>query len=102
MASADNNRKTGFNAPAVVLCSLAAIITVFALSLFIEGGYNKLKNRERETKIYAAGISEAAQTQLAEQQSLLQQKVRYLDPEKGVVCMPIEDAMDRVVARNAN
>jgi hypothetical protein len=40
-------------------------------------------------------------TQLAAQQALLQEKVRYLDADKGVLCMPIEDAMERVVVQNA-
>jgi hypothetical protein len=101
MAAADNKRKTGFNAPAVVLGGLAAIIFVYALSLFIEGSYNAARNREEQAKIYTSGPSESVTTQLAAQQALLQEKVRYLDADKGVLCMPIEDAMERVVVQNA-
>ena len=101
MASAENNRKTGFNTPAVVMCGLAGIIFVYAMSLFIEGGYNAAVNKEMQTKIYSAPISESAAAELAVQQDLLTEQVRYLDPEAGVLCMPIEDAMARVVARNA-
>ncbi|MCB1185311.1 hypothetical protein KDM41_17975, partial [bacterium] len=69
--------------------------------LFITGGYNAALNREEQAKIYSAGVSEETQAQVAAQRALLDEKVRYLDAEKGVLCMPIEDAMDRVVAKNA-
>jgi hypothetical protein len=101
MAAADNNRKTGFNAPAVVLGGLAAIIFVYALSLFIEGGYNAARNREMQAKIYTTGPSESVTSQVAAQQALLDEPVRYLDAEKGVLVMPIEDAMERVVVQNS-
>ncbi|MCB1184383.1 hypothetical protein KDM41_13195 [bacterium] len=98
MASAEN-KKTGFDTPAVVLGGLAAIAFVIALSLFLMGGWNAARNREIAAKIYAADISEESRTLRAEQQGLLAEKVRYLDEEAGRLCMPIEDAMERVVAR---
>ncbi len=101
MAAAENEQKTGFNTPAVVLCGLAAIIFVYALSLFIEGGYNAALNKELEAKIYSAGVSEAVLAHRAEQQALLDENVRYLDQEAGVLCLPIEDAMERVVVKSA-
>ena len=97
MASAEN-KKTGFNTPAVVLCGLAAIAFVYAMSLFITGGWNAARNRELQAKIYNAGPIEQTQALLAEQQSRLDEKVRYLDEGAGVLCMPIDDAMERVVA----
>lgn len=100
MASAEN-KKTGFDTPAVVLCGLAAVIFVYALSLFITGGWNAARNREITAKIYTAGVSEETVAHVAEQQSLLDEKVRWLDPETGRLCMPIEDAMERVVARES-
>jgi hypothetical protein len=101
MAAADTEKKTGFNAPAVVLCSMAAILFVYALSLFIEGGYNAALNRELEAKIYTAGVSDEILAERAAQQALLDEQVRYLDPEAGVLCLPIDDAMERVVVKNA-
>ena len=98
MASA---KKTGFNTAAVVAYSLAGIIFVYALSLFIEGGYNAAVNKELQAKIYAAGDSEETLAQLAEQQALLDEAPRYLDPEAGVLCIPIENAMDRIVVKAA-
>jgi hypothetical protein len=102
MASADNNRNSGFNTTAVVLCGLAAVIFVYAMSLFIEGGYNAALNKEMQTKIYSAPLSEEAIAQRAEQQALLDELPRYLDPEAGVLCIPVEDAMERIVVKNAN
>ncbi len=105
MAAADNefksDRKTGFNTPVVVMCSLAAIILIYALSLFIEGGYNAAKNKEIAAKIYAAEVSEDVLAHRAAQQSLLDEQVRYLDPDAGLLCLPIEDAMERVVVKSA-
>ncbi len=101
MASAKDNGKTGFNTGAVVAYGLAGIIFVYALSLFIEGGYNAVLNKEMQTKIYAAGTSEESIAQLAEQQALLDEQPRYIDPEAGVLCIPIENAMDRVVVKTA-
>ena len=69
--------------------------------MFIEGGYNAAKNREEQAKIYTTGPSESVAAQVAAQQALLQEPVRYLDAEKGVLCMPIEDAMERIVVQNA-
>ncbi len=54
-----------------------------------------------QTKIYAVGDSEETLAQLAEQQALLDEAPRYLDPEAGVLCIPIENAMDRIVVKTA-
>ena len=102
MAAAEKERSSGFNTPAVVLVGLAAIIFVFALSLFIEGGYNAAKNKEMQAKIYSARVSPETATLLAEQQDLLAEKPHYVDAENGVLVIPIEDAMARVVEQNAN
>ncbi len=98
MASAKN---TGFNTAAVVAYGLAGLIFVYALSLFIEGGYNASRNKELQTKIYSAGISEEASAQLAVQQALLDEQPRFIDQEAGVLCLPIDTAMERVVVKAA-
>jgi hypothetical protein len=101
MALADNNRESGFNTLAVVLGGLAGIFLVIALALFIEGGYKTLLERERQAKIMDAGPSEEVIAHQAEQRALLEEKAHYLDREAGVLSMPIEDAMERVVSQNA-
>ncbi len=95
------NEKSGFNTPAVVLGGLAVLLLALALSMFFEGGYLAAERQEEQVKIYTGGISEQRKVNLAEQQDLLHESARYLDPEKGVLCMPIEDAMKRVVAKNS-
>ena len=101
MPAAHNNARSKFDAPAVVLCGLAAIILVYALSLFVEGGYGALARREEQVKIFATGPSEALSAHRAEQQTLLDEPARALDEAAGVYCMPIDDAMDRLASREA-
>ena len=99
MASADNEIKTGFNTPAVVLCGAAGVIFLFAVALFIQGGFLAAQAVEYETKVYSAPVSEAVLAAEAEQQAILDEKVRWVDEEKGTVVMPIADAMERVVEK---
>ena len=100
MASADKQNGTGFNTPAVVLCGAAAVIFLWALALFIQGGFLAAQANEIEAKVYNSPGSEEAAAAVAEQQALLDEKVRWKDEEKGIVVMPIEDAMERVVSKN--
>ena len=100
MASADKQNGTGFNTPAVVLCGAAAVIFLFAVALFIQGGFLAAQANEYEVKVYDAPGSEAAAASVAEQQAILDEKIRWKDEEKGTVIMPIEDAMERIVSQN--
>jgi hypothetical protein len=93
----DTDRKTGFNTPAVVLCGAAGGFFLFALALFLQGGFLAAQANEFEAKVYNAPGNEEARTAVAEQQAILDEKVRWLDEEKGTVVMPIEDAMEQLV-----
>jgi hypothetical protein len=93
----DTDRKTGFNTPAVVLCGAAGVVFLFALALFLQGGFLAAQANEFEAKVYNAPGNEEARTAVAEQQAILDEKVRWLDEEKGTVVMPIEDAMEQLV-----
>jgi hypothetical protein len=97
MAAADKDIKTGFNTPAVVLCGAAAVVFLFAMALFIQGGFMAAQAKEYEVKVYAAPVSEAVRAAVAEQQAILNEKVRWKDQEEGTVVMPIEDAMEQIV-----
>ena len=97
MAAADNQNKTGFATSTVVLCGLAVIVFVYAISLFIEGGYNAAMSREYQVKVYEAGANEDLAATRAAQRDILDGPVRWLDREQGVVAMPIEQAMVRIV-----
>jgi hypothetical protein len=84
----------------VVLCGAAAVIFLWALSLFIQGGFLAAQAIEIEAKVYNSPGTEEAAAAVAEQQAILDEKVRWKDEEKGIVVMPIEDAMERVVSKN--
>ena len=102
MASADFENKTGFNTPAVVLCGAAGVIFLFAMVLFIQGGFLAAQAIEYESKVYAAPLGDEARAADAEQRALLNEKVRWNDQEKGTVVMPIEDAMEQIVKQNGD
>ena len=90
--------KSGFNTPAVVFGTLAVLVFVFALSLFLEGGWFAARNLEIEAKVYGAELP-AVRDALAEQQAVLDQDYRWIDREQGRVGVPIERAMELVVER---
>jgi len=97
MAAADNDKKTGFATSAVVLSGLAVIVFVYAISLFVQGGFNAAVSREYQAKVYDAEFSGDLAAAEATQKDILEGPVRWLDQEQGVVAMPIEQAMARVV-----
>ena len=99
MAAAGNEKSTGFNTTAVVLSGIAALVLLFAIALFLQGGFLAAQAVEYETKVLNAPGNEEARLALAEQQALLDEKVRWKDQEKGTVVMPIEDAMAQFVKR---
>jgi len=92
--------KSGFNTPAVLLCGLALIIFLYALSLFLQGGFLASQNQVRDTKLLVPE-NEPLHAALAEQQSILEEQPRWLDEQRTKACLPIEDAMRRVVAENS-
>ncbi len=99
MAAAGNEKSTGFNTTAVVLSGIAAVVLLFAFALFLQGGFLAAQAMEYETKVLNAPGNEDARMAVAEQQALLDEKVRWKDQEKGTVVMPIEDAMAQFVKR---
>ena len=99
MALADRENNSGFNTPVVVLCGAAAVIFLFALSLFLQGGFLAAQAKEYESKVYNAPANQDILDAEAEQRAILNEKTRWLDEEKGTVCMPIEDAEARLVKK---
>ena len=97
MASADNENRSGFNTTAVVLGGIAAAIFLWALVLFLQGGFLTAQAKEYEAKVYDSAGNDELQAAEAEQRAILNEKIRWLDEEKGTVCMPIEDAEARLV-----
>ena len=99
MALADKDNNSGFNTPAVVLSVMAAAIFIFALSLFLQGGFLAAEAKEYEAKVYNSPGNQDARDAEAEQRAILNEKTRWLDEEKGTLCMPIEDAETALVKK---
>ena len=97
---AANDRTTGFNTTAVVLLATAAGILIWALVLFMQGGFLAAQAQEYAVKTYEP-VNEDVQAYKATQQGILDQKARWLDEEQGTVVMPIEDAKARIVSKYA-
>ena len=93
---AEANAKTGFNKTAVVLSTLAVLLFVYAISLFLQGGYLKCQDMEFQAKVMNEENTVAAE-QLAEQKAILDGGYRWVDQSNGKVGVPIEDAKALVV-----
>jgi len=102
MAAVEYDRSTGFNTPAVVLCGIAVVILLFAVALFLQGGFLAAQANDYQVKVYEAPGNEEARAAVAAQQAILDEKVHWKDEAAGTVVMPIEDAMQRVVAKAAD
>ena len=97
MAAAD--KKSGFNTFAVAASALAVLILVWALSLFLQGGYLAARTA-RYDQAFLAPPDTAVTGYLGAQQARLEEGYRWIDKDKGIVGVPIERAVDLVVARN--
>lgn len=100
MAAAEPNAKTGFNAPAVVLCTLAAVLFVVALSLFLQGGYLALQARQAKDATETPA-NEPLRALDAEHQARLQEAPRWVDEQKTRAVMPIDAAMNELAAQGS-
>ena len=106
MASAGNptnepRTKSGFNTPAVVLLTLAGLLFVYALSLFLQGGFLSAQGVDHRAKLDLAGDPEL-EANLAQQQDLLDGQPMWLDQEAGKVAIPIDLAKELLVERAAH
>ena len=97
MAAVDPKAKYGFNAPAVVLCALAALVFVVALSLFLQGGYLAAQAVETKQKLETP-VNEPLRALDAEHAARLMESPRWLDEQKSKAVMPIDAAMNRLAA----
>ena len=97
MALAD--KKSGFDTPAVVLIALAALLFVYAFTLFMQGGFLKAQDVERQVKQEAAVAT--VDPGVAAQQDRLNEGYHWIDREQGTVGMSIEDAKALLVSKEA-
>ncbi len=94
MVSAGKN-KSGFNTSTVVLSTVAAALFLYAVSLFLQGGFQALAAREYDAKTYGP-TNETVAAHETQQQAILNERTRWLDEEQGKLCLPIDDAIDRL------
>lgn len=95
MAAAE--KKTGFNTFAVGASALAALIVVWVLAQFLQGGFLAARALEHDAKVLAP-VDEARRDYRGQQQARLDEGYRWIDKEQGVVGVPLERAIELVVA----
>jgi hypothetical protein len=91
--------KSGFNGPAVVLGALAAVLFLYVLVLFLQGGFQAVQAREYAAKVYQTD-DPSVEAALAEQRALLNDPPRWIDQEQGRIAIPIEDAKALLVEQH--
>lgn len=89
---------SGFPTFAVVCSALAVLAVVFALSMFLEGGWLAMRSREYERKVLAPENTEV-QEALAAQEAALDAGYRWIDQEAGKVGLPVDRAVELIVER---
>jgi hypothetical protein len=94
--SNETKSRSGFDTTAVVLLTLAALLFVFALSLFLRGGFLSAQAVDHRAKLDLSG-DPALEVHLAEQKDLLTTQPAWLDQEAGRVSVPIDMAKERLV-----
>ena len=99
MAAAES-KESGFNTTVVVFGVVTTLIFLYAISLFLQGGFLAEQALELDAKTNSFP-NDARLAHEAEQEAILHEKVRWLDKEKGIACLPIDDAIDRLVAIQA-
>lgn len=97
MAAAE--KKSGFNTFAVAASALAALIVVWVLSLFLQGGFLAARARQVQAKVMTPA-DESVAAYLGVQRARLDEGYRWIDKDKGKVGLPIDRAVDLVVERN--
>ena len=98
MANRSQEKGSGFNTPLVFLSALAVLLFVYALSLFLQGGFLTSYDLEYQAKVMQGGY-EGTMAAEAEQRAILDAGYRWIDQENGKVGIPIEDAKDLIVSK---
>ena len=103
MAAPSNTSKaagSGFDTLSVVLLTLAVVLFVFALGLFLQGGFLSAQKVDHRAKLDLSGDPDLA-VHAAGQKDLLHAEPAWLDPEAGTVSLPIETAKELLVKKEA-
>jgi len=83
------------NTPLTAVVGLVFAILLFALVVLLQAYFYRLEQEENARKVVAVAPEELSQLR-AQQQELLH-SYKLLDPQKGVVAVPIDLAMGLVV-----
>jgi hypothetical protein len=90
--------RNGFNTLAVACGALAVVVFVYAVSLFLQGGWEAARRLEYEAKVYAPPNTALADAEAA-QEAILDGGYRWVDQGAGRVGVPVERAVELIVAR---
>ena len=83
------------DAPATVVAAIVGAVLVFVAIVFLQALFNRAEDSELARKVTAAVPAELLSLR-AEQLDRLN-GYRWVDPSKGIVAIPIEQAMDVTV-----
>ncbi len=98
--SSGTRKGSGFDTWSVVLLTLAVLLFVYALSLFLQGGFLSARKLDHQRKLDLSG-DPALLAHEADQLDLLTAKPAWLDREAGKVSLPIETAKEVLVKQLA-
>jgi hypothetical protein len=88
------------NAPLTALIGIVFAIVLFVLVVLLQALFYRQEQEENVRKVVAVAPEELSQ--LRAQQEELLHSYKFLDPQKGVVAIPIDVAMDLVVKEGGN
>jgi hypothetical protein len=83
------------NTPLTAVVGLVFAIVLFALVVVLQAFFYRQEQQENVRKVVAVAPEELSQLR-AQQQELLH-SYKFLDPQKGVVAIPVDQAMGLVV-----
>ena len=86
------------NTPAIALVGFISALLLFAMIILLEVMFYRIEARDRYEKDFSQPPAEL--TSLVQQQQARLAEYRWIDEKKGVVAIPIDRAMELVVAEN--
>lgn len=97
--SSGTRKETGFDVASVALLALAVLFLMYALYLFMTGGFLSAQQVDHARKLDLPGDPQL-EAHDAMQLDLLTAQPAWLDREAGKVSLPIEAAKERLVEKH--
>jgi len=98
--SSAKRKGSGFDTGSVALLALAVLLFLYALSLFLQGGFLSAQKVDHHRKLDLSG-DPALQAHEADQRDLLNAKPTWIDRDAGKVSIPIETAKEQLLEQLA-